>query len=83
MLVEMANALPSVTPDIRWTIHLYWRSHMMALIGTRKATTFLRLAIVLALAALTSSTTGDRGTTGLQEHGTVCFVIDGQIYCIP
>ena len=56
---------------------------MMALIGTRKATILLRLAIVLTLAALTSSTTGDRGTTDLRENGMVCFVIDGQIYCIP
>ncbi len=56
---------------------------MMALIGTRKATIFLRLAIVLTLAALTSSTTGDRGTTNLSANETECFVIDGQIYCIP
>jgi hypothetical protein len=56
---------------------------MMALIGTRKATILLRLAIVLTLAALTSSTTGDRGTTDPSENGRVCYVIDGQIYCIP
>ena len=56
---------------------------MMALIGTRKTTTLLRLVIVLALTALTSSATGDRGTTDLSENGRVCFVIDGQIYCIP
>lgn len=56
---------------------------MMALIGTRKATILLRLAIVLTLAALTSSTTGDRGTTDPSANGTVCYVIDGQIYCIP
>jgi hypothetical protein len=56
---------------------------MMALIGTRRATILLRLAIVLTLTALTSSTTGDRGTTASPENGTVCYVIDGQIYCIP
>ena len=56
---------------------------MMALIGTRNATILLRLAIVLTLAALTSSTTGGRTTTDLPDNGLVCYVIDGQIYCIP
>ncbi len=56
---------------------------MMALIGTRKATILFRLAIVLALTALTSSAAGDRGTTDLSANQTECFVIDGQIYCIP
>jgi hypothetical protein len=56
---------------------------MMALIGTRKTTLLLRLAIVLTVTALTSSTTGGRATTDLSDNGMVCFVIDGQIYCIP
>jgi hypothetical protein len=56
---------------------------MMTLIGTRTTTILLRLAIVLTLTALTSSATGDRDTTDLSENGRVCFVIDGQIYCIP
>jgi hypothetical protein len=56
---------------------------MMALIRTRKATILFRLVIVLALTALTSSAAGDRDTTDLSEDGRTCFVIDGQIYCIP
>jgi hypothetical protein len=56
---------------------------MNALIGTRKTTILLRLAIALVLTALTSSATGDRGTTNLSENVRVCFVVDGQIYCIP
>lgn len=56
---------------------------MLALIGTRKTTILLRLAVALALAALAGSTTGDRGTTASSTNESVCFVIDGQIYCIP
>lgn len=56
---------------------------MNALIGMRKVTTLLRLAIVLTLIALTSSATGDRTTTSLADNARICFVIDGQIYCIP
>ena len=56
---------------------------MSALIGLRKTTILLRLALVLALAALAGSTSGDRGNTASSQNGYVCFVIDGQIYCIP
>lgn len=56
---------------------------MMTLIATRKTAILLRLAIVLALTALTSSAAGDRGTTDLSANQTECFVIDGQIYCVP
>lgn len=56
---------------------------MMALIRTRKATILFRLATVLALTALTSSATGDRDATNLSANERICWVIDGQIYCIP
>lgn len=53
---------------------------MQALIGTRKATVFLRLAIVLTLVG---SVNCERDTTALARNESVCFLIDGQIYCIP
>jgi hypothetical protein len=56
---------------------------MNALIGTRKAAILFRLAIVIALSMLTSSPAGERGTPHSSTNATVCYVIDGQIYCIP
>ena len=53
---------------------------MRALIGTRKSTIVLGLAIVLAL---TGSPNYGRGTTRLPQNASICFVVDGQIYCIP
>ena len=53
---------------------------MKAPIGTRKATTLLRLAVVLALVG---SVNCDRDTTVLSRNESVCFLIDGQVYCIP
>lgn len=56
---------------------------MLALIGTRKTSLLPRLAIVLILTALTSSRTGDRGAADLSANERICWVIDGQIYCLP
>ena len=53
---------------------------MKALIGTRKSTILLQLAIALAL---TGSTHRDDATASLPRNARVCFVIDGQIYCVP
>jgi hypothetical protein len=56
---------------------------MNALIGTRKASIFLRLAIVLALTTITGSVARNPRAPDLSANARICFVIDGQIYCIP
>ena len=53
---------------------------MKALIGTRKTAIVLRLAIVLIL---TGSVNRDRATARPSQSASICFVVDGQIYCIP
>lgn len=53
---------------------------MKALIGTRKAAILVRLAIALALIG---SIDHARATSKLAVDNDLCFLIDGQIYCIP
>jgi hypothetical protein len=53
---------------------------MKALIGTRKATTLLRLAVALAIVGSVNCV---RGSTDLARNDPVCFLIDGQVYCLP
>ena len=48
-------------------------------IRTRKGTMLLGLAIVLALLGSASC---DKSPTGVSRNEDVCFLIDGQIYCI-
>lgn len=42
--------------------------------------TILRLAIVLALLVSASC---DRSPTAVNEQEQICYLIDGQVYCIP
>ena len=53
---------------------------MKALLGIRKATILVRLAIVLTLIGSIDCV---RSTTDLARNENVCIIIDGQIYCIP
>lgn len=53
---------------------------MKALIGNRKATTFIRLAVALGIIGSVNCV---RSTTNIARNADVCFLIDGQIYCIP
>jgi len=53
---------------------------MKALIGARNASALLRLAIALTVVG---SIDGVHRTADTSANGDICFLIDGQIYCIP
>lgn len=53
---------------------------MKALLGARKTATILRLAVALTVVG---SIDGVRRTANTSRQVDICFLIDGQIYCIP
>ena len=53
---------------------------MKALLGARKTATILRLAVAFAIVG---SIDGVHRTVNTSRHADICFLIDGQIYCIP